>query len=241
MRIALAQIAPAKGDIEANIRLHLEYARKAAAMNANAVFFSELSLTAYEPHLAKALKLEITDPKLQVLQQLSDQHQLTIGVGAPTPHGQEVQISMLLFQTGKKVQCYTKQMLHADEKPFFTEGDRSVLLSQNGQRIAPAICYESMQPTHLAQALALGADLYLASVAKHQKGVEQAATYFAAKAAKHRLPILMVNCVGECDNFLSAGQTAVWNRKGECLAKMDATSEGLLIYDTLTESVQIEQ
>ena len=47
MRVALAQVAPALGNIEANLKMHREATRKAIAAGADLIVFPELSLTGY--------------------------------------------------------------------------------------------------------------------------------------------------------------------------------------------------
>lgn len=48
------------------------------------------------------------------------------------------------------------------------------------------------------------------------------------------MPVLMSNCVGSCDNFVSAGQSAIWTRDGKLAGQLDNISEGLLFFDTET-------
>jgi predicted amidohydrolase len=60
-------------------------------------------------------------------------------------------------------------------------------------------------------------------------------------AKKNSVPILMANCVGYCDNFLSVGATAVWSKKGALIEKLDDKSEGILVFDTETEQVVCHQ
>src|SRR5262245_9054822 len=47
MKAVLAQVAPALGDVERNLALHLEETRRAARRGADVVVFPELSLTGY--------------------------------------------------------------------------------------------------------------------------------------------------------------------------------------------------
>ena len=53
MKICVAQTRPIKGNIEANIENHINLLKLAISNEAEAVFFPELSLTGYEPELAK--------------------------------------------------------------------------------------------------------------------------------------------------------------------------------------------
>ena len=52
------------------------------------------------------------------------------------------------------------------------------------------------------------------------------------------MTVLMSNCTGEYDGMLCGGKTAVWNTRGRLKGQLDDTSEGLLIFDTLTEEVR---
>lgn len=46
-KIALAQISPRLGDIEANVKIHKEYIQRAKKEKARLLVFPELSLTGY--------------------------------------------------------------------------------------------------------------------------------------------------------------------------------------------------
>ncbi|MEM9545184.1 MAG: nitrilase-related carbon-nitrogen hydrolase [Bacteroidota bacterium] len=130
-------------------------------------------------------------------------------------------------------------MLHDDEKRFFINGNHQTIIDKKEVRIAPAICYESLQATHFEKVQQLGATIYLASVAKPQNGIDKAYPYFAELARHNSISILMVNCIGYCDNFFSVGQSAVWNKKGQCVGQLSDKEEGILLYDTKTEKTKI--
>jgi predicted amidohydrolase len=51
------------------------------------------------------------------------------------------------------------------------------------------------------------------------------------------MPVLMANCVGFCDNFLSVGQSAVWTKDGKLVGQLDDKTQGILIFDTETEEI----
>jgi predicted amidohydrolase len=132
---------------------------------------------------------------------------------------------------------YSKQHLHADELPYFVAGDGQVTLAAGKDVVAPAICYESLLDEHSAQAAALGATVYVASVAKSAKGVAKAEAHYPSVARRHSMPVLMANCVGACDDFEAAGGSAVWSASGERLAALPATVEGILVFDSAAATV----
>jgi predicted amidohydrolase len=237
MKIGIAQIRPIKGDILANIEKHKKLVELACAQKAAAIFFPELSLTGYEPELAATLATNQDDIRLNDFQQISDANKITIGLGVPTKIKTGVQISMIIFQPDKPRQTYSKQQLHEDEFPYFVTGDSQVILTIDNKKIAPAICYESLQPEHALKASSLGADVYLASVAKSQNGINKAMSHYPQVAKNYSMPVLMSNCVGFCDNFNSVGNSAVWTKRGELIGQLDDKNEGLLVFDTKTEEV----
>lgn len=237
MNICIAQIQSERGNIQSNIECHKQWIARVITNNADFIFFPELSLTSYEPTLAHTLATAQNDPRLDDFQQLSNLHNIGIGIGMPTrsPSG-GIRISMVLFQANKARQTYSKQYLHSDELPYFEQGQEQIVVNIHDNSIAPAICYESLQEEHVEKAVALGATLYAASVAKSQRGIHRAYEHYPRIAKTYAIPVLMSNCIGYCDNFESAGQSAVWNKSGVVIAQLSGDSEGLLMYNTETDA-----
>jgi len=237
MRIGVAQTRPVKGDIPANIEVHLRCIALASTVQAEALFFPELSLTGYELALANALATDQDDVRLDVLQRTSDELGIIIGAGLPTQAGADVRISMVIFEPHRRRRTYSKQHLHVDEHPYFRPGVGQVMINTASGVIAPAICFESLLPGHAANAFNLGADVYLASVSKSEQGVAKAYDHYATIAKQYGRPVLMCNSIGPSDNFVSGGKSAVWTGHGTLAAQLSRDEEGILVFDTVTEEV----
>ena len=239
MKICAVQLRPIAGEIAANTARHLNFIELAVAQGADLVFFPELSLTGYEPRLAKSLDTDKTDSRLNVFQRRSDAHHIIIGVGLPIPAEGQVQIGMVWFTPGAPRRSYAKQMLHADELPFFVAANGQLVLDVAGQTLVPAICFESLQAKHAEDACRMGANIYLVSVAKPAHAMARAVLHYSAIARQHKMHVIMADCVGPSDDFVSVGQSAVWNNRGELLAQMDHESEGIIIMDTASGTARI--
>ncbi|AUP79548.1 carbon-nitrogen hydrolase family protein [Flavivirga eckloniae] len=239
MKICVAQIKPDKGNIQENIKSHKSWIEIAVSENANIIIFPELSLTGYEPELAKALAIDKSDTRLDVFQNMSNLNNISIGLGVPTKSIPENLISMIIFQPNQIRKIYSKQKLHSDELPFFGEGTEQMILTVENKNLAPAICYESLLKEHSQNARNLGAEFYLASVAKSQNGIEKALIHYPKIAKAFSMPVVMSNSIGFCHDFLSSGQSAVWNKEGKLLEQLGSDKEGLLIFDTKTEKVTL--
>lgn len=235
MKLSVAQIKPVKGDIAANIVRHLDLIALATSVRANAVFFPELSLTGYEPALEDALATTMNDERLNIFQTITNERQIVIGLGLPTRAEEGIAISMIVFQPGQSRVTYSKQQLCAEERPCFVPGNQQVLFAVEGVSIAPAICYESLQASHAAHAHQLGADIYLASVAKSQAGLDKARRHYPDVARKYAMPVLMSNCIGQCDGFESAGGSGIWTKDEDLAVQLTNSAEGIAVYDTETE------
>lgn len=239
MKIAVAQTKPVTGNIESNIKNHITLANLAASNGAEIIIFPELSLTGYEPSLAKELATGINDSRFDIFQKLSNEKQITIGVGVPTNADAGIHITMVLFQPNKPRQANSKMYLHEDEEPFFVSGENLSGLLINNTPIALAICYEIAIPQHAEKAHNTGARLYVASVAKTVKGVEKAWAGLSEIAGKYGMTVLMSNSVGMCEDGLCGGRSAAWNSKGELLGHLNDTDEGILILDTLIDKIYL--
>jgi predicted amidohydrolase len=239
MKIAVAQTKPVTGNIESNVKNHITLASLAASNGAEIIIFPELSLTGYEPSLAKELATSINDSRFDIFQKLSNEKQITIGVGVPTNAETGIHITMVLFQPNKPRQANSKMYLHEDEEPFFVSGENLPGLFINNTPMALAICYEISIPQHAENAHKTGAQLYVASVAKTVKGVEKAWAGLGEIAGKYGMTVLMSNSVGMCEDGLCGGRSAAWNSKGELLGYLNDTDEGILVLDTLIDNIYL--
>ena len=241
MKIGIVQSSSIKGAIEQNIENHLRLIGLAVQSKVELIVFPELSITGYEPELAEKLASTIEDERFNSFQQVADTHSVTIGIGMPTRSGAGINISMIFFQPHQKRLLYAKQILHDDELPYFVSGKNQAFSLRIGKKIAFGICYETLSREHIVQAKNNGADIYIASVAKTEGGINKAYVHFPSLAKECSMPILMSNCVGYCDNFLSNGKSAAWNQDGELVAQLDGKHQGLLMYETELEAVTILQ
>lgn len=241
MRICLVQSSSEKGEINQNIQNHLRLIRSAIQSRVDLVVFPELSITGYEPGLAQKLACTIEDDRFSIFQALANNNKVTIGIGMPTFSADGINISTIFFQPDRERLVYSKQILHDDELPYFVSGKNQPFLINAGKRIAFGICYETLKREHFVKAIESKADIYIASVAKPDRGIKKAYLHFPSIALEFNIPILMSNCVGYCDNFLSNGKSAAWNREGELMAQLDEENQGLLIYDTDLEEVNVLQ
>ena len=236
MKIALAQIRSKGGDIAGNMARQKSGKAEAAEQEAHLIVFPDLSTPGYEPRLANVLAVYPDTPLLDDFQDISNAGQITIALGMPTRSDQGLHISMFVFQPYQQRRIYSKQYLHEDELPFFTPGEGQLWLRFPDAVVAPAICYESLLPEHAAAAVAGGAQMYIAGVAKSAKGIAKAYTHYPAIARQYGMPVCMVNSIGPNDDFTCAGQSAVWDRDGNLVKQLGEKEEGVLVYNTSDKS-----
>lgn len=237
MRICLAQTRPIKGDVEANIKNHLALTGLAVSNSADIIIFPELSITGYEPTLAKGLATTPDDSRFDLFQKISDEKNILIGIGTPLKKDEDITISLVLFAPNEKRKTYSKQFLHPDEDPFFVAGEKAIGLLGENTNIALAICYELSVAAHAENAFNSGAKIYLASVAKTAEGMNKAHDRLACIAKQYSATVLVVNCIGLCDGAVCGGRSAIWNEKGDLTGQLDDDQEGILFMDTDTGDV----
>lgn len=236
MKLCAVQLASVKGELQVNLDRHLHCIEQAADLGAELVVFPELSLTGYEPTLARQVALPLTSARLDPLQRICDRLAICVAVGLPLPTADGIQIAMPILRPGQPRLAYAKQRLHEDELAFFSAGDQPLVFAAGQLQIAPAICYESMFFAHAARARDRGAELYLVSVAKTAKGIREGNEHYPQVARTLGIPVLMANCVGPADNFVGAGGSAAWDSQGNLLAALDGRQEGIILLDTANSS-----
>jgi predicted amidohydrolase len=127
-RLALAQCAPALGDLKANLDLHLELTQQAVAEGADMVAFPELSLTGYFlKDLVPDLAMGLDDPRLEPLLGLSNQIDIALGMVVKSEDFRYYNAAVYLSRgevrhVHRKVYLPTYGMF--DEQRYFAAGDR---------------------------------------------------------------------------------------------------------------------
>ncbi len=237
MKIAIVQFEPIKGNIEKNIEIHLDWIKQAIDHRTDLIAFPELSLTGYEPELAASLATNRDDQRFDCFQELSDGNKITICVGLPTRKGDELYVSMIIFQPGKGRVTYSKQYLYPTEVSVFTPASNPLVLEFESDRIAPAICYELSNKEHHEIAARNKATVYLATVLNSVNGIDSDLQKLGDIARNYQMVTLMANYTGESGGYKCAGKSSVWNAEGELIGQLGGKEEGLIIYDTKTREI----
>ena len=166
IRVALAQIAPALGQFEANLARHHELLDAARADGADLVVFPELGLTGYQlQDLAAEVAVRLDDPRL------ADLAAATEGMSAVVSLVEEsadhrLFIAAVLLEDGQIRHVHRKLFLPTyglfDERRFFAPGDLlRAVPSRLGVGIGIGVCEDFWHLT-VPQLLALdGAQLLI--------------------------------------------------------------------------------
>lgn len=237
MKICVAQTKPVKGDIKSNIEDHKKLIDLAVSNKAELIIFPELSITSYEPELAEELAIDKEDSRFDDFQHISDTKEITVGIGVPIKNADGISISMVIFQPNKAREVYSKLYLHPDEEKFFVSKESTINLLGKKSNIALAICYEISVTEHSENAYKNGAEIYIASVVKTIHKIDLAIKTLSEIASKHSMMVLMSNCVGQANGNDCAGKSSIFSNKGEILAQLNDTNEGVLIIDTDTQEI----
>lgn len=237
MKICVAQTRPIKGDIQGNIVTHKRLIEMAVSFGAEIVIFPELSITGYEPELAKELATSQDDSRFDEFQRIAESKRVTIGVGVPTGNPDGICISMVLLHPDGTRQTYSKKYIHADEEPFFISGQNATNTIRNSPDIALAICYEISVPQHAEDAFRSGAKIYLASAVKSRNQFDKGVERLSEIARQYSMTVFLSNCIGETGGYDSAGKSSIINEEGIVIGQLDDANEGVLILDTETKEV----
>lgn len=227
--IALAQSASTRGDIEANLRKHLDFTAMAAEKGAQLVVFPELSLTGYEPDLAEELAFSEDDKRLGPLKELAVINSIIILAGAPYRSESGIQIAAFILYPDGKTLVYTKHFLHSGEEKFFVPGNLNPAIRLGAEKIAVAVCADMANPQHAKEAAGAGSTIYLGSAFITPGGYEADARILENYAQNYSMTVMMVNYSGPSGGFNSAGRSGVWSETGALAGELAGDGEGILL------------
>ncbi len=239
VRIALAQVNPTVGALEANAALVIEWMRAAEAAGADVVAFPELVISGYPPEdllLKDYFRAGCWSALLEVAAENSG---ICALVGVPVAQGTAIYNSAAIVAGGRVAGAYRKICLPNyavfDEKRYFTPGDRTGVLDVGGTRIGVNICediWEPRGPTVVAAREGhAGLVINLSMSPYHVGKGKQREAMLAQRARDSGAYVCYVNGVGGQDELVFDGQSLVFGPDGELIARARQFEEQLLFVD----------
>jgi predicted amidohydrolase len=245
MRIALAQVEPVLGDLEANVTRHLTWARRAIREGADLVVFPELSLTGYWlQDLAADVAVPLQEPRpIKALLEMSRRIAMVVGLVEESP-GHRYHNSALYLSGGRIVHVHRKVYLPTygmfDEGRFFAAGDRLEAFTTPFGRMGLLICEDFWHPSTAMVLAQDGADCLLVVSAGPTEGVDRRrgligqATWkdlVRVTARVQTVFIVYVNRVGFEDGVNFSGGSCVLDPFGGAVAEGPVLEEDLVVCD----------
>ncbi len=237
MRLAIAQLNQAVGDLRANSRRILDAAAQARAAGASIVVTPELSLCGYPPE-DLVLRPAFLDACASELAALAAQ--VTSGVllvGFPELHAGQRHNAMAVIHDGRVTQVYRKHCLPNytvfDERRYFTPGNSPCVFDVDGVRFGVMICEDIWFPEPAAHAQVAGAQVLLVANGSPYHTRQQALRreQTVARAGETGLPIVYVNRVGGQDELVFDGASFVLDGDGSLAQQLPAWHETVAIVD----------
>jgi predicted amidohydrolase len=257
LRIALAQIAPRLGALDANVARHVELVHAARDRGAGLVVFPELGLTGYLlQDLASEVAMRLDDPRLSAL--ATETHGLSAVVSfVEESADHRLFIAAALLEDGEIRHVHRKLFLPTyglfDERRFFAAGDTlRAVPSRLGVGIGLAVC-EDFWHLPVPQLLALDGAQILIDVssspgrdlaATHEVGLGTATSWRTLMRAYAQLTtsfVVFCNRVGVDESISFWGGSEVIAPSGEVVFSAPLFDEGLFIADVALEDVRRER
>ncbi len=229
-KIAAAQVASIRGDIEGNLATHAAAISAAAEHGVSVLVFPELSLTGYEPDLAAELAITPADDRLVPLLTLARQHRVKIVVGAPLHNtATKPGLGAILFTANGTTRTYSKMHLGGSERDYFAPGSVPLAITAYAQTIGIAICADSSQPSHPQAYAEAGSTIYAVGVFLNAEWYGTDSLRLAGYAARYGMLVVMANHAASVGTYSSVGKSAVWAPDGALLAQADGAESALVI------------
>ena len=231
MHVLLAQLAPRRGDLEANVGRLTAVVK---AHPADLYVFPELYLFGYAPgDRVHRLALVRGDPAVVALTALAKERHAGVLVGGPWRSDDrpgEIHNAALLAAPDGSLQVQVKRYLPNfgpfEEAAIYTPTDTSRPLALGKHRLGVQICYDAYFP-EVSRDLALGGAVLFAVLSAApvtSKGLFE--KVLPARAVENACPVLYVNRVGVEDGIVFGGGSRAWDSRGEPLPSESLTLAG---------------
>ncbi len=240
LRVALAQLNPTVGDLDANLAKMIDAYERAEAAGCDLIAFPELSTTGYPPE-DLVLKPGFVADNIAALSKLAARTGRCAAVVGFVDQDRDLYNAAAVCAGGEILGTYRKRLLPNttvfDEARYFTPGtdsDPLALFVVGGVKVGISICEDIWSPFGpVAEQAAAGAEVSININASPFHAGKQAERerMLATRAADSHTAIVYVNQVGGQDELVFDGGSLVLDHQGTLLARARQLVEDLLIVD----------
>ncbi len=234
IKVALAQVDLAVGDVTGNTARIIEFATRARdEERADLVVFPELSICGYPPEdllfhagLRESVARAIAEIRNKVFG-------IALLIGFPEYEGELVYNSCAVFRDGYAIAHYRKHRLPNysvfDEERYFTAGKDASVFKLGDVRFGLTICEDVWHPEPMAASRSAGAECVIAiNGSPYEVDTQGRRERVLRKRVKEvGVPAIYVNMVGGQDELVFDGGSFVMDRDGEVRFRAPAFDENL--------------
>lgn len=230
-RIAVGQMNPQPGQVDANLTQIESIVRGAARAGAQLVVLPETATTGYFINDRLPALAEPEDgPSATRIAGVARSCDIHVAVGmAIAAEGRFHDAQLLFGPDGRRLATYRKAHLFAAEKAFYAAGDTPTVVETAIGRIGMTVCYDLIFPDYLRRLVDLGADLVINSTNWISDAWQREAwgwtgpvvqALAGTRALENGTWLAMADCVGPEADFQSLGHSCIAAPSGAILASV---------------------
>ena len=234
VKVALAQLDLAVGDVAGNTARIIDYASRARDEHrADLVVFPELSICGYPPEdllFHAGLRHGVENAVAEIRDKVFG---IAVLIGFPEYEDDHIYNSCAVFLDGHSISHYRKQLLPNysvfDEERYFTAGKDAAVFKINGIRFGLTICEDVWQRGPMARSRSAGAECVIAiNGSPYEVGTQVNREHTVReRIAESDVPLVYVNMVGGQDELVFDGGSFVMDADGEVRFRAPPFEEGL--------------
>ncbi len=234
VKVALAQLDLAVGDVAGNTAKLIDYASRARdRLRADLVVFPELSICGYPPEdllLHTGLRHKVENALAEIRAAANG---IAVVVGFPEYVDDKIYNACVVLRDGAVLAHYRKLLLPNysvfDEKRYFTPGKQAAVFKINGIRIGLNICEDVWGAAPMQASRSAGAECVVvingSPFELHSQSKRE--TEMRRRIADNQIPVVYVNMVGGQDELVFDGGSFVMDSEGEVGFRAPSFDEGL--------------
>jgi omega-amidase len=243
MKVAVAQIACALRDPEANLAKVREFSRRATDAGAELIVFPEMIDTGYSMQVIRKHASHWKNGFVPGLQEITSKLSIAIVAGVSEREGSLIYNSQIFIDAkGQIAAKYRKTHLYAvapvEEQTCFAPGDEFASFALGGMRFGFSICYDLRFPEMFRKLVThqnVGA--FIISSAWPFPRIEHFRTLVQARAIENQSYVIASNRVGKDESSWFCGSSAIVDPRGVTVAAASADREEVVYADLSQELV----